>query len=112
MKYHNRFHKDSLSDFCEENLISLRAHGHIVISSANLLYIVLLFSGKEKSILRKCYSNIALGYLKYRSRWFLDPCVIGTTLTHSLILYLPCPIITQIHTKAVMFENERDIITP
>lgn len=58
----------------EDDLISLRAHEHIVISSANIHYIILLFSGKEKSILRKCYSNIASGHLRYMSRWFLTMC--------------------------------------
>lgn len=50
----------------------LRAHEHRVISSANWHCVILLFSGKEKFILRKCYSNVALSHLKYMSRWFLD----------------------------------------
>lgn len=78
----NRKARNTISSFIrayhlsvvEDDLISLRAHEHIVISSANLHYIILLFSGKEKSILRKCYSNIASGHLRYMSRWFLTMC--------------------------------------
>lgn len=93
MKYYNRFYKDLLFDFCEENLIFFRVYGYIVIFLVNLFYIVLFFLGKEKFILRKCYSNIVLGYLKYRSRWFFDSCVIGINLIYFFIFYLFCFII-------------------
>lgn len=69
---HIKFCKGLLPDFYEDDLISLKARGHMVISSAKLHYITLLFSGKGKTILRKCYSNSVLGHLKYVSPWFLD----------------------------------------
>ena len=64
-KYHINFYKGFLCDFCEDNLIFPRAHGHTVISSADWHYLLLLFSGKGESFLRKCYRNTALGHLKY-----------------------------------------------
>lgn len=69
-----KFHKGLSPDFCD--LILFKAHRHITISSVNLHYMILLFLGKDKSILRKCYSNFALGYLKFE--WMIPwPCVIG-----------------------------------
>lgn len=34
-KYHVNFYKGLVRDFCEDNLISLKVRGHIVISSAD-----------------------------------------------------------------------------